>query len=302
MSEIPKLCIVIPAYNYADQVSHAVLSVVKQLTRECELVVINDGSTDHTSQVLEDLLSQTGQVFRVIEKENGGLASVRNLGIEKSRAEYFIFLDADDRLTEHAITEILTFMTKHPDAEMIIGGTISVWPDHSRTKEYIPSDLPDSAVERVKAYLITKKVSLANGATVMHRKVFERGNYPEYFRNAEDIPVFSQVLAYSNCMVLKKPLAYIHKSPTSLRHNVEYDRQVGLQLVDEIFESGRLGKEFQILKKPFVSQRALSLFRGYYVAGLYSDARAMYVFAMKNAWTSVFKFSYTRKFLRILFK
>lgn len=302
MSEAPKLCIVISAYNYADQVSHAVISVVNQLTRECELVVINDGSTDHTSRVLDDLLKQTDQAFRIIEKENGGLASVRNLGIEESRAEYFIFLDADDRLTEHAIAEVLDFVAKHPDAEMIIGGTISVWPDRKRTKEYVPNDLPESALERVKAYLITKKISLANGATVMHRAVFERGNYPEHFRNAEDIPVFSQVLAYSNCMVLKKPLAYIHKSPTSLRHNVEYDRQVGLQLVDEIFESGRLGKEFQIFKKPFVSQRALSLFRGYYMAGLYSEARSMYLFAIKNTWKSVFKYSYTRKFLRILFK
>lgn len=302
MSESLKLCVVIPAYNYAHVISHAVLSVVEQLTEQCELLVINDGSTDNTAEVLQGLLEQTKNAFRVIEKANGGLASVRNLGIEESTAEYFIFLDADDRLVKNALNDVLGFIEKNPEVEMLIGGTISVWADHSKTKEYIPSQLPKSALERVRGYLITKQVSLANGATVMHRSVFARGKYPEHFRNAEDIPVFAQVLAYSKCMIIDKPLAYIHKSPTSLRHNVDYDRQVGLQLVDEVFESERLGKEFKILKKLFVSQRALSLFRGYYVAGLYKEARSMYLFAVRNSWRAIFRFSYTRKFLRALFK
>lgn len=302
MPNIPKLSIIIPAYNYAEKVAHAVLSVVEQLTSECELIVINDGSTDNTAQVLQQLLDATDNAFRVVTKPNGGLASVRNLGIELAQSDYFIFLDADDRLYENAIQNILECLAANPQAEMVIGGTVSVWANESRKKESLPGPLPATAMGRVRGYLLDKTVSPSNGATVMHRNIFNKGKYPEHFRNSEDIPVFAQALANNNCLILKVPLAYIYKSPTSLRHNVEYHRQVGLHLVDEIFESGRLSNEYRLLKKPFVSQRALSLFRGYYLAGLYKEARQMYCFALKNSWASALKLSYTRKYLRVLFK
>ena len=302
MGNRPLISVIIPAYNYADKIERAIQSVLTQLTSKHELIVINDGSTDNTEAVLDNLLVTTGNRFQVLHKKNKGLAATRNRGIKAAASNWFVFLDADDEMVSGALKEIELHLEENPESRMIIGGYISVWPNNAKQKESLPKTLPVTALARVKGYLIDKTISLANGATVMHRDLFAKGMYPEHFRNAEDLPVFSQALASYHCTVLKQPLAKIHKHSTSLRHNVEYDRQVGLTLVKELFSTKRLPEDCLQLEKAFTGQRALSLFRGYYTAKLYKEARQMYIYAFSVDWKVVFKFSYTRKYIKSLFK
>ena len=70
MTNLPLISIVIPAYNYADKLPRAVNSVLKQLTERHELIVIDDGSTDNTQEVLAELQKENSG-FRVVYKENG---------------------------------------------------------------------------------------------------------------------------------------------------------------------------------------------------------------------------------------
>lgn len=302
MSNKPLISIIIPAYNYAEKVERAIQSVLAQLTDKHELIVINDGSTDTTEVVLNNLLFATDHRFQVLHKKNKGSAATRNRGIKAAASDWFIFLDADDEMMPGALKEIEQHLEENPASRMIIGGYISVWPDNTKQKESLPKSLPASSISRVKGYLVDKTISLANGATVMHRDLFIKGMYPEHFRNAEDLPVFAQALANYHCTVLKMPLAKIHKHSTSLRHNVEYDRQVGLTLVKELFATKRLPEDCLQLEKAFTGQRALSLFRGYYTAKLYKEARQMYIYAFSVDWKVVFKLSYTRKYIKSLFK
>ena len=302
MSNKPLISIIIPAYNYAEKVERAIQSVLAQLTDKHELIVINDGSTDTTEVVLNNLLFATDHRFQVLHKKNKGSAATRNRGIKAAASDWFIFLDADDEMMPGALKEIVQHLEENPASRMIIGGYISVWPDNAKQKESLPKSLPASSISRVKGYLVDKTISLANGATVMHRDLFIKGMYPEHFRNAEDLPVFAQALANYHCTVLKRPLAKIHKHSTSLRHNVEYDRQVGLTLVKELFATKRLPEDCLQLEKAFTGQRALSLFRGYYTAKLYKEARQMYIYAFSVDWKVVFKLSYTRKYIKSLFK
>ncbi len=302
MSNKPLISIIIPAYNYAEKVERAIQSVLAQLTDKHELIVINDGSTDTTEVVLNNLLFATDHRFQVLHKKNKGSAATRNRGIKAAASDWFIFLDADDEMMPGALKEIEQHLEENPASRMIIGGYISVWPDNTKQKESLPKSLPASSISRVKGYLVDKTISLANGATVMHRDLFIKGMYPEHFRNAEDLPVFAQALANYHCTVLKRPLAKIHKHSTSLRHNVEYDRQVGLTLVKELFATKRLPEDCLQLEKAFTGQRALSLFRGYYTAKLYKEARQMYIYAFSVDWKVIFKLSYTRKYIKSLFK
>ncbi|MDM1706961.1 glycosyltransferase family 2 protein [Thiopseudomonas alkaliphila] len=302
MGNRPLISVIIPVYNYADKIERAIQSVLTQLTSKHELIVINDGSTDNTEAVLDNLLVTTGNRFQVLHKKNKGLAATRNRGIKAAASNWFVFLDADDEIVSGALKEIELHLEENPESRMIIGGYISVWPNNAKQKESLPKTLPVTALARVKGYLIDKTISLANGATVMHRDLFIKGMYPEHFRNAEDLPVFAQALANYHCTVLKRPLAKIHKHSTSLRHNVEYDRQVGLTLVKELFATKRLPEDCLQLEKAFTGQRALSLFRGYYTAKLYKEARQMYIYAFSVDWKVIFKFSYTRKYIKSLFK
>lgn len=295
----PLISVVIPAYNYAKTLSRAVESVLAQLGEAAaELIVIDDGSTDSTPQVVAALQAEHPGRFRAIRKDNGGLSSVRNHGIRETKGQYLMFLDADDELAPGALAAVEEHLGEHPATRMVIGGHYAVWNDGKR-REHVPAALPESPVERLRGYLLDKRIALSNGACAMHREVFARGDYPERFRSAEDIPVFAQTLANYPCTVLAQPLALIHKHDDSLRHQFSHAKAGGLALVDEVFAPQRLGPEFQGLKRAFYVQRCLSLFRSAWLAGDVEAAKEYFRAALKQDWRVLLKGSYARKALRL---
>lgn len=294
--------VVIPAYNYAETLPRAVSSVVSQMEGcPVELLVIDDGSTDNTPAVVARLSEIYLGKFRYIRKENGGLSSVRNRGIEEAKGDYLIFLDADDEMAPGAICEYLKHLQAYPETRFIIGGHVSVASDGVR-RQHLPSQLPSVSYERVRAYLISKTLALANGACAMHRDVFSRGQYPEKFRSAEDIPVFAQCLAYFSCSVITQPLALIYKHDDSLRHQFDHAKAGGVALVDEVFLPSRLGQEFAPLKREFLVQRLLSLFRSAYLAKDQGAAKSYFSTAVRQDFRVLLKLSYSGKALRMLLR
>ncbi|UVE18316.1 glycosyltransferase family 2 protein [Pseudomonas sp. LS44] len=296
------LSVVIPAYNYAATLPRAVRSVLAQLDEApAELIVIDDGSTDDTPQVLDQLLAEHPGRFRAIRKANSGLASVRNLGIDEATGDFLVFLDADDELAQGALAALAEHIVANPDSRMVIGAHRSVFADGKRKLHEVKA-LPATPRQRVRGYLIDKTVALSNGACAMHREVFGPGRYPERFRSTEDIPVFAQVLAGFPCSVLNQPVALIHRHATSLRHNLTHARATGLELVDEVFAPARMPAELQDLKSAFLAQRCLSLFRTFASAGEFDTAMQFYRQAVRADFAVLLRWSYTRKALRVLFK
>ncbi|WLG95377.1 glycosyltransferase family A protein [Pseudomonas sp. FP198] len=296
------ISVVIPAYNYAETLPRAVNSVIAQLGEaQAELLVIDDGSTDATPQVLEQLQAEHAGLFRALRKPNGGLSSVRNRGIEEARGQYLIFLDADDEMAPGALAAVTRHVASHPETRLVIGGHWSVFPDGRRVQHAV-KPLPATPRERVRGYLLDKTVTLSNGACAMHREVFGPGNYPEHLRNVEDIPVFAQVLARFPCTVLDQPLALIYKHGDSMRHDLRQSLAAGVGMVDEVFSPARMPQSLQDLRKAFMAQRCLSLFRDCYSAGDYANAKAFYAQAVRTDVRSITRWSYTRKAIRLLFK
>lgn len=99
----PSVSVIIPSYNYAHYLEECVNSVKAQ-TYPVEIIVVNDGSPDNTSEVAKSL----GVIL--VEKENGGLASARNAGIKIATGEYIMCIDADDKLTAGAVEEHVKLM------------------------------------------------------------------------------------------------------------------------------------------------------------------------------------------------
>lgn len=292
----PLISIIIPAYNYAHLLPRAVQSVLPQLNSQTELLVIDDGSTDATQQVLLLLHEAHPDRFRSIYKPNGGLASTRNAGIELSHGQWLIFLDADDELVPGILPVLINHIAQHPHSRMVIGGHSSVFPS-GKQRQHKPGTLAALALERVRDYLLHKKLTLSNGACVMHREVFGAGKYPERFRNVEDIPVFSQVLAHFPVTTIEEPVALIHKHDDSLRHNMVYAKAIGLDLVDEVFR--RLPPLMQSMRSQFYVQRSLSLFRSAYLAGDGEQAKYWFLQALRKDWAVIFKLSYSRKAIKL---
>lgn len=91
----PKISIIVPVYNVELYLNRCINSILAQTFIDYELILIDDGSTDSSSQICDKYAEQNSKI-KVIHKKNGGLASARNIGIKKSNGKYIVFCDSDD--------------------------------------------------------------------------------------------------------------------------------------------------------------------------------------------------------------
>lgn len=100
-----KISVVMPAYNCATLIGDTIHSLLNQTLKEYEIIVINDGSTDNTLDVLEEF-KEKDERLQIYTVENGGPAKARNLGIEKAKGEYIYFMDSDDLIDSNMLLEM----------------------------------------------------------------------------------------------------------------------------------------------------------------------------------------------------
>ena len=90
--------IILPTYNHADTLGRAIASILKQQTGQLEIIVVDDGSTDHTCEVASKWMTQNVQYYYQV---NQGVSAARNFGAAKASGLFLVFLDADDWLSDN---------------------------------------------------------------------------------------------------------------------------------------------------------------------------------------------------------
>lgn len=105
-----KLSIIIPVYNTRDYLAACLDSVLDPACSDCEIIVVNDGSTDDSGLIAAEYERRYPGLLRVVTTENGGLGAARNAGLPFANGEYLLFLDSDDALEKGALSEILSVL------------------------------------------------------------------------------------------------------------------------------------------------------------------------------------------------
>lgn len=158
--EATLVSIVIPCYNQAHFLPESIQSVLAQTHAPCEIVVVDDGSSDSTAVV-------AGEYPRVrcVRQKNQGLSGARNTGFRASRGEYIMFLDADDRLTPIAAEAHLRCFAENPNAGFVVGGIDLISKDGSHLRSPRWPDLSANHYEQ-----LLKANHVANTIAVMFRR------------------------------------------------------------------------------------------------------------------------------------
>ena len=110
--------VIMPAYNAERYIEEAIQSVLSQTYQNWELLIINDGSVDNTE---EKIKSFTDERIKYFKKENGGVSSARNLGLQNMKGDYFCFLDADDTYYERSLSSRLKVFQKDTNIVFVDG-------------------------------------------------------------------------------------------------------------------------------------------------------------------------------------
>lgn len=120
-----KYSVIIPIYNAESTLCRCLDSLVGQLRDNTELILINDGSTDSTSAICENYAARYPQI-QLFAKDNGGVSSARNLGLEHAQGEYILFVDADDAVTEDYFAVLDSALWDDP-ALLLFGVQLTGW-------------------------------------------------------------------------------------------------------------------------------------------------------------------------------
>ena len=293
----PLISVVVPAYNYARLLPRALDSALPQLLDGEELLVVDDGSTDDTAAVLAGYAARLPSL-RALHQANAGPAAARNRGIREARGRYVLLLDADDELLPGALAALREAVRAAPEAGMVLGGQVSVYPD-GRERARAPTPVPAAPVpELARRYLLEKRIAISHGCSLFRRDLLLQRPYPEALRSGEDIPVFTHLLVSAPVAVTQAPIARIHKHADSLRHNREDGEAKAWLMVEEVFAS--LPASCQPLRRRYQAQRYLSLFRAAQQAGDAPAARTLYRCALRLSPRQALRWSYLRKALRAL--
>ena len=220
---------VIPTYNYARFIGRALEGVFAQTHRELEIVVVDDGSTDHTPAVLAGY----GDRIRVIRQENRGVSTARNVGIRAARGEAIALLDADDVWMPEKLAKQVALLEASPDVS-VVGCGIRVVDGEGRTIRDAIWEPPGQGVEALREMAVRQAwVGGSDSGALLRRSVFDQvGLFDETFFAAEDLDLWLRIAARCKIVNVPEVLAVIHQHGTGVFRDAEKMERSQRQVYD----------------------------------------------------------------------
>jgi len=242
---MPKVSVVIPTYNRAHLIGETIRSVLDQTYRDFEVIVIDDGSTDNTCDIVSAFS------VRYHQQVNLGAPAARNKGIELSSGEYVAFLDSDDVLLRRALERGIFILDSYPEAGFSYGQAYLV-DEKGRIVGLKKSSFLDRSCivdgkELVKETLSTYRATLS--AVMVRRSCLDKvGGFKEVMQNfAEDLDLIVRLAKRYSAAYIAEPLVNYRVHPGSVSRNVDpkaAERAYHL-ILKEIFEDAAISPYFE---------------------------------------------------------
>ena len=162
-----KYSVILPVYNAAQTLHRCLDSLVPQLREDTELLIINDGSTDASPEICAEYAARCPQI-RFFSKENGGVSSARNLGLENACGEYVLFVDSDDAVREDYFSTLDSALRDKP--ELLIFGMEQL----GRASRVRPASCPEASFRGRECVTALAKALRRQEFNLITTKVFRR--------------------------------------------------------------------------------------------------------------------------------
>jgi glycosyltransferase involved in cell wall biosynthesis len=219
---IPKVSIVVPAYNAERFLEKSLNSVLEQTFPFWEMTVVNDGSTDRTQDIIRSYIALDNRITGINHGQNLGLSSARNSGMRSGTGKYVAFLDSDDCWFANKLEKQVAYLDYHPDIRASFTG-IELIDENNKlveTWDQIHKKYPDSCVNE-SLLIIKQNVIVGGGSTLMMRRslIEEIGYFDESMRSVEDWDYWFRIAQKGALFLVPYKLAQIRRHSTSLQAN-----------------------------------------------------------------------------------
>ena len=225
------ISIIIPAYNAEKYLANTIQSVINQTFTDWELIIINDGSTDGTLELINNFQDKDSRI-KVFSYENAGVAHSRNRGIAKAKSEYIAFLDADDLWTPDKLAMQLKALQENSDA-----GVVYSWVDYidEAGKFLYPGSHTTVNGDAYPKLLINN--FLENGSNpLVRREALEKiGNFDVSLPPAEDWDLYLRLAREYEFVAIPKPQILYRLCTNSCSANITKMETQALRVIDKAY-------------------------------------------------------------------
>lgn len=211
MGKTIEFAIVIPLYNKGKYIKSTLESVFAQTYPNYEIIIVNDGSTDDSLNYLAEFNDPRLHIY---SKENGGVSSARNYGIEKATKEYIAFLDADDLWHKDYLNEICRLIKKYPSCGMFSTGWY--YKRNELLKENNSGLTGDTIVENYFKHSLRYAVVWTSATVIKRDILLSVGSFPLGMVSGQDLYTWVKVASVCKLAYSDKKMAYYVIDATSL--------------------------------------------------------------------------------------
>ena len=186
-----KLSIIIPLYNNEDTLARCLESVLSQDIDHCEIIIVDDGSTDSSGAMADEWAKKHPQI-RVLHKPNGGVSDARNHGLDHMKGQYVTFVDSDDTLAPGTLRKLMVMLEKHPEYDILEYSVLQ----HAGNNDECMLTLNDGVYHHAIDWLS------ANGCShcwvwnkIFKSQLFNSLRFPTHLRRFEDMWLINRLLS-----------------------------------------------------------------------------------------------------------
>ncbi len=208
-----EISVIVPIYNVEEYLNKCLDSILHQTFTNYELILIDDGSTDSSSQIADEYAVKDDRI-RVIHKKNGGLSDARNYGLDKATGKYICFIDSDDWIEETYLEELL-HLAKEQEADIVICDYLKNSGDISVTQPAEPDIVIQSGTDAIDNIYGSRYGEYVVAWNKLYRKeIFDNLRYPVGMIH-EDEAIFGEIFCRASKVVRTERILYNYRTNNS---------------------------------------------------------------------------------------
>ncbi len=244
---MPKISVVMPAYNAEKYIAEAIESILAQTYKDFEFIIINDGSTDKTEEII--LSYNVERIVYLKNEKNMGIVYTLNRGLEIAKGKFIARMDSDDISLPNRFEKQLSFLKTHKDIA-VLGTSFTIFGEGIENYPFIFS----SNSKRAKAELFFNS-ALGHPSVMIKKSVLDDNSlrYEEKYKGLEDFVLWWRIAKYGNIASLKEPLLKYrkHKKQITSSRDLAFEQKFKKFLLERVnvFDINYTNTEFDSLLK-----------------------------------------------------
>jgi len=244
----PLISVIIPAYNHGKYLMDAINSIRLQDYEAIEIIVVDDGSTDNTEEVLKGV-----ECIKYIHQENRGLSAARNTGIKNSNGEFLVFLDADDWLLPGSIAFNLSHLLWNDNLAFVSGAHEKIYTETDEAVDVFSEVTTNHYLQLLKGNYIGM-----HGTVMYSRWVFDFFQFDETLEACEDYDLYLKTAR--KFLVIN----HIQKIAAYRIHNTNMSGNISLMLSSVLKVLQKQRSDLQTIEEEAAFEQGLKIWKDYY--------------------------------------